>query len=74
MSASLPPAIATSTSPWRIALAASPIAMAADAHATEYVSTGPWTPKRIATCAAGALGMKAGIVSGGTRPLSWPAR
>jgi hypothetical protein len=69
ISASLPPAMAMSTSPRCTALAASAIAADDEAQATEYVSTGPCTPRRMATWAAGALGMKAGMVSGDTRPL-----
>ena len=60
--------MATSTSPRCTAFAASAMATADEAQATEYVSTGPSTPWRIATWPAGALGMKAGMVSGGTRP------
>ena len=54
---SLPPAMATSIQPARIARIASPIATADDAHAQAYPRAAPRAPKRSASSATGAFGI-----------------
>src|ERR1700692_2259081 len=62
--ASAPPAIATSRSPLRSRIQASPIDNAEDEQAVENVKLGPVTPYSMPIQAAGALVMPIKIVNG----------
>ena len=71
--ASVPPATTTSAVPRSIIRIPSPIAWAPVAHAEATLNPGPWTPSRIATAPAAALGIIIGTKFGET-PRSPRAR
>ncbi len=64
IAASLPPVIITSARPDWMNRRASPIALAADAHAVATAEHGPWRPQRIETWPLPALTISLGIVNG----------
>ena len=71
--ASVPPATTTSAAPRSIIRMPSPIAWAPVAQAEATLNPGPWTPRRIATAPAAALGIIIGTKFGET-PRSPRAR
>ena len=64
IAASLPPVTITSASPTWISLNASPIALAAEAHAVATAEHGPCSPQRIETWPLAALTISLGITNG----------
>ena len=65
--ASLPPAIARSTTPWRTSQKARPRAWAEDEQAVDRVKAGPVIPSSIDAWAAPALAMIRGMIKGWKR-------